>query len=214
MQNKWSIEMIAELAFVQEPIRFYGYGMDKGIILIADDEEGALAIKLMLEAHMDAVGVKLRGRKENQPLNYQMGVHVYNRLDDERKVIDFLEEQEFLPIIVASGMIPEILIGRGYAFRCTATEKDFIEVEKWYKSFKDFTKRNASVVCDLIKQISKCMDMLEDSHKKYQKYCIGYAVNRWIRKRYQSSTGSNSSPFVFQAGANRWKESGFSNRCK
>ena len=78
MQNRWSIEMIAELAFVQEPMRFYGYGMEKGIILIADDEESAIAIKSMLEAHMDAVGVRLRGRKECQPLNYQMGVHVYN----------------------------------------------------------------------------------------------------------------------------------------
>lgn len=170
MQNRWSIEMIAELAFVQEPIRFYGYGMDKGMILIADDDESALAIRSMLEAHMDAVGVKLRGRKENQPLNYQMGVHVYNRLDDERKVIDFLEEQEFLPIVIAGGMIPEILIGRGYTFRCTAIEKDFMEAEQWYKSFTDFTKRNASVVCDLIKQVSKYSDMLKDPQKKYQKY--------------------------------------------
>ena len=47
MQNRWSIEMIAELAFVQEPMRFYGYGMEKGIILIADDEESAIAIKSM-----------------------------------------------------------------------------------------------------------------------------------------------------------------------
>lgn len=170
MQNRWSIEMIAELAFVQEPMRFYGYGMDKGIILIADDEESALAIKIMLEDHMDAVGVKLKSRKENQPLNYQMGVHVYNRLDDERKVMDFLEEQEFLPIVIAGGMIPEILIGRGYTFRCTATEKDFMEAKKRYKSFTDFTKRNASVVCDLIKRISKLSDMIEDPQKKYQKY--------------------------------------------
>lgn len=170
MQNRWSIEMIAELAFMQEPMRFYGYGMEKGIILIADDEESAIAIKSMLEAHMDAVGVRLRGRKECQPLNYQMGVHVYNRLDDERKVMDFLEEQEFLPIVIASGMSPEILIGRGYALRCTAIEKDFMEAEKRYKSFSGFTKRNVSVVCDLIKQISKYSDMIEDPHKKYQKY--------------------------------------------
>lgn len=170
MQNRWSIEMIAELAFVREPMRFYGYGMDKGIILIADDEESAFAIKVMLEAHMDAVGVKLRSRKGNQPLNYQMGVHVYNRLDDERKVMDFLEEQEFLPIVIAGGMIPEILIGRGYTFRCTSTEKDFMEAEELYKSFADFTKRKASGVCDQIKRISKILDMLEDTHKKYQKY--------------------------------------------
>ena len=105
MDGKWVVKTIAELAFVREPIKFYGYGMDKGIILIADDDESALVIKSMLEAHLDAVGMKLRGRKESQPLNYQMGVHVYNRLDDERKLLDFLEEQEFLPVVITGGLI-------------------------------------------------------------------------------------------------------------
>lgn len=170
MQNKWLIETIAELAFVQEPIRFYGYGMEKGIILIADDDESALIIKSMLEAHLDAVGVKLRGRKESQPLNYQMGVHVYNRLDDERKTLDFLEEQKFFPIVITGGKIPEILIGRGYAFRCTVNENEFMEAKKKYEKFTDFTKREVWGVCDLIKRISKFSDMLEDPQKKYQKY--------------------------------------------
>ena len=170
MQNKWLIETIAELAFVQEPIRFYGYGMEKGIILIADDDESALIIKSMLEAHLEAVGVKLRGRNENQPLNYQMGVHVYNRLDDERKTLDFLEEQRFLPIVITGGKIPEVLIGRGYAFRCTMNEKEFMEAGKKYEKFTDFTKREVWGVCDLIKRIRKFSDMLEDPQKKYQKY--------------------------------------------
>lgn len=170
MQNKWLIETIAELAFVQEPIRFYGYGMEKGIILIADDDESALIIKSMLEAHLEAVGVKLRGRNENQPLNYQMGVHVYNRFDDERKTLDFLEEQRFLPIVITGGKIPEVLIGRGYAFRCTMNEKEFMEAGKKYEKFTDFTKREVWGVCDLIKRIRKFSDMLEDPQKKYQKY--------------------------------------------
>lgn len=42
---------MAELAFVQDPMRFYAYGMEKGIILIADDDESALVIRSMLEAH-------------------------------------------------------------------------------------------------------------------------------------------------------------------
>ena len=129
-----------------------------------------MIIKSMLEAHLEAVGVKLRGRNENQPLNYQMGVHVYNRLDDERKTLDFLEEQRFLPIVITGGKIPEVLIGRGYAFRCTMNEKEFMEAGKKYEKFTDFTKREVCGVCDLIKRIRKFSDMLEDPQKKYQKY--------------------------------------------
>ena len=170
MQNRWLIETVAELAFVQEPIRLYGYGLEKGIILIADDDESALTIRSMLESHLDAVEVKLRGRKERQPLNYQMGVHVYNRLDDERKVMDFLEEREFFPIVIVGGMIPETLIGEGYAFRCTVTEEEFIEAENQYIRFTDSVKRDVARICNLIKAISKSSFLLNDKQNKYQKY--------------------------------------------
>ena len=47
MQNKWLIETIAELAFVQEPIRFYGYTakfilLQKNLNLIMHLKQGKL----------------------------------------------------------------------------------------------------------------------------------------------------------------------------
>ena len=170
MQNKWLIETMAELAFVQDPMRFYAYGMEKGIILIADDDESALVIRSMLEAHLDAVGVKLRGRKACHPLNYQMGVHVYNRRDDERKLLDFLEEQEFLPVVIVGGLIPEFLIGRGYAFRCMPTEKEFMEAKVRYKKFSAYITEEVPTTLKEIQGISKIADMLKDDQNKYQKY--------------------------------------------
>lgn len=119
---------------------------------------------------MDGVGVKLRGKKERQPLNYQMGVHIYNRLDDERKLVDFMEEQEFLPVIITGGLIPEILIGRGYAFRCTADEKVFAESKIEYIRFTDFVKKNAIGVCSLIETISKAPVVINEEQNEYQKY--------------------------------------------
>lgn len=170
MDGKWVVKTIAELAFVREPIKFYGYGMDKGIILIADDDESALVIKSMLEAHLDAVGMKLRGRKESQPLNYQMGVHVYNRLDDERKLLDFLEEQEFLPILITGGLVPKFLVGRGYAFRCVLAEAGFMTAEAQYKEFVASIKQDIPAAVKLIQGASKVPHVLVTGDEQYGRY--------------------------------------------
>ena len=170
MDDKWVVKTVAELAFVRELMKLYGYGLEKGIILIADDEESALAIKSMLEAHLDAVGMKLRGRKESQPLNYQMGVHVYNRLDDERKLLDFLEEQEFLPVLITGGLIPKFLVGRGYAFRCVLEEAGFMTAEAQYKEFVASIKRDVPTVVKVIQEVSTVPDVLSANHRQYRKY--------------------------------------------
>lgn len=173
MQNKWLVETLAELAFVREPMRFYGYGMEKGIILIADDTESALLIMSMLEAYLDAVEIKFDGRKKNQSLqymNYQMGVRIYRRCDDERKLLDFLEEREFLPVVITVGWIPEALVGMGYAFRCTATAAEFMEAKEKYKEFSDFIKREVSMTLEVVQAMSEAPDLLIDKREKYGKY--------------------------------------------
>ena len=169
MRNKWLVESIAELAFIQMPIRFYGYGMEKGIILIADDDESALVIKAMLEAHLDAVEVKFNSKKEKRPWNYQMGVHVYNKLDKTEKLLEFLAEQEFLPVLVVCGLIPENLVGMGYAFRCMPTEEEFMEAGARYKNFVDFAKGHVESIKDCIHRRKTVTYRLEEEYKNDEK---------------------------------------------
>lgn len=103
MQNKWIAETVAEMAFIREPMKFLNYRMEKGIILIANDDDDALSVKTMLVQHLNAVEIKFNDKKEKQPCNYQMGVYKYDRLDNEKRVLDFLKIQEFLPVVIVGG---------------------------------------------------------------------------------------------------------------
>ena len=174
MRNKWLVESIAELAFIQMPIRFYGYGMEKGIILIADDDESALVIKAMLEAHLDAVEVKFNSKKEKRPWNYQMGVHVYNKLDKTEKLLEFLAEQEFLPVLIVCGLIPEDMVGMGYAFRCMPTEEEFMEAGAGYKQFVDFAENNIESVKSIIHTVGTDTNWTKIEGYKYINYAKIY----------------------------------------
>lgn len=188
MQNEWIIETVAELAFLQRPMRFLEYGMEKGIILIADDDESAMILKIMLESHLDAVGIKFNGKKESLPLNYQMGVYVYSRLDNEKRLLDFLEEENFLPIVVVGGIVPEILMGRGYMFRCTLTEERFFEIENKYRKFTDFIKNHTSQIINLMKSASSNISF---DKSKIQKYIGIYkklmVIEKIWRKFYENA---------------------------
>lgn len=162
MQNKWIAETVAEMAFIREPMKFLNYRMEKGIILIANDDDDALSVKTMLVQHLNAVEIKFNDKKEKQPCNYQMGVYKYDRLDNEKRVLDFLKIQEFLPVVIVGGLLPENLSGRGYAFRCVSEEQNFLAAGKKYKMFSDFVKCNKDEMLNLMSKIGKNKDKTEN----------------------------------------------------
>lgn len=168
MQNKWIIEMIGDMAFIQEPMKYLGYGIEKGIIIIADDDENAMRVKSMLVKYLDAVEVKPNNKKGQQICNYQMGVYRYDRTDDKKRVIDFLEAREYLPVVIVNGFVPESLIGRGYMFRCISKVQDFSSAGKAYKRFSDFVKRNKNEALNMMSKIGENED--SDDVNKISKY--------------------------------------------
>lgn len=190
MQNEWIAEMIAELAFIREPMNYLGCGMGKGIILIADDDDDARTVKTRLVQYLAAVEIKFNSKKEKQPCNYQMGVYKYDRCDNEKRVLDFLETQEFLPVVIVGGLIPENLIGRGYAFRCIWSEQNSLNVEKKYKLFSDFVKRNKDEILNLMSEIGKNEEMTDVetilSYKEIGRILVALVE---IRKRIYEKSG-------------------------
>ena len=149
------LEMLGGLAFVQFLIRFYGYGLDKGIILLTDDDESAAFVRTKLKFYLEAVEMKLNKKNEDQPLNYQMGVHVYNKFDNERNLIDFLEESSFLPVVIVGGIIPECLIGKAYIFRCNPTERDFAETKTTNQALTEWIKEHLNETKNVIRTTIK-----------------------------------------------------------
>lgn len=184
MQNKDVLEMLGGLAFVQFLIRFYGYGLDKGIILLTDDDESAVFVRIKLKFYLEAVEMKLNKKNEDQPLNYQMGVHVYNKFDNERDLIDFLEESSFLPVVIVGGIIPECLIGKAYIFRCNPTERDFAETKTTNQALTEWIKEHLNETKNVIRTTVKNPYWDDMEHSDKGKYRLFY-TNLVIVKKLQ-----------------------------
>ena len=193
MQNKDVLEMLGGLAFVQFLIRFYGYGLDKGIILLTDNDESAAFVRTKLKFYLEAVEMKLNKKNEDQPLNYQMGVHVYNKFDNERNLIDFLEESSFLPVVIVGGIIPECLIGKAYIFRCNPTERDFAETKTTNQALTEWIKEHLNETKNVIRTTIKYPfgDRMEQSDDgKYRILLANIEIVRQLQTRLSIHNGS------------------------
>lgn len=94
-----------------------GFDIDRGFVLIADDDWTARKIAMDLSDSFDAELITRWSVKSRHLLNYQMGVHLYSRSDRAEEWEDFLAQRDFFPIIIVGGIVPENLYGQGYVFR-------------------------------------------------------------------------------------------------
>lgn len=199
MQNEWVLKMISSLGFTKMAMSYNRINLDKGIVLIADDNENAMWLEDMFVEKFGAVHVKFGRGKKTHPLNYQCGVKTYDIYDKEEKIVEFLEEDSFLPVVIVGGVVPEFLIGRAYLFRCRASVNDFKRVAAAYIQYQKFVKNDTELVqkiilrkknADIIQneeryvKVQRCMEITNDLWKHVND-AIGIKEIE-VRKEYDS----------------------------
>ncbi len=184
MQNEWVLKMISSLGFTKIAMTYNGMKLDKGIVLVADDNETALLLEDMLIDRFGAVRVEFgRGRKR-YPLNYQCGVRTYDVHDKEEKILELLRETSFLPIVIVGGIVPEFLFGRAYLFRCSASEQESHAAAVAYIKYTKIIKSNAAFVQNqILKRLDMKSEQIEDRYARIQN-CIEVTNDLW---RYVNS---------------------------
>lgn len=155
MQSKWVLKMVSSLAFTRTAMEYYGVRLDKGIALIADDDEMASLLEMTLCEGFDAVRIEFGRGKNVQPLNYQCGVKVYDLHDKEEKILEFLRETSFLPVVIVGGIVPKFMVQKAYLFRCSASVGEVQFVAELYAQFREWFMKNPQNVQEIIESVKK-----------------------------------------------------------
>ena len=156
MQNRWVLRTITGLAFVRKLMEYCGFGMDKGIVLVAQDDESAALVKQLFVDHFEAVDIRTFDKTTLQvPLNYQIGIHLYRSSDKKEKVLLFLDENAFLPVLIVGGIVPDMVLGKAYIFSCSPLEADFIEEKERYRIFVEKLKGNIAGTISRVKGVAE-----------------------------------------------------------
>lgn len=110
------LQILAGAAFLRFPLSQLGYELDRGLILVADEDFQANALANELIRALGAVDIPKFGKNMKRPFNHVMGLHRYKKKDKDEDLEEFLTEKEFLPVIIVGGIVPEFLRGC-YTFR-------------------------------------------------------------------------------------------------
>lgn len=79
-----------------------------GIVVLAEDRSDFVNIENKL---LDAGGIMCKkiGKSTPNVLNHLIGIHEYSRFDKAEAILQFLAEEDFTPILLTCGLIPDYL---------------------------------------------------------------------------------------------------------
>ena len=147
------LQMIEALGFCRFVFRKYGYDIERGVILVVEDTWQAGEIADAFCEASDAVLIKRKRNEVVRPLNFQIGLHLYGKLDGEDWITDFLMQKDFLPVVIVAGMVPEPLYERGYIFRLDLTGADIFEFGGMYRKMATSIMDNLETILYELKNI-------------------------------------------------------------
>lgn len=156
---KWLGRMLAGLAFLRYVLDVYGFKLDMGLVLVADDIRSAVQFAKFFSASTDAVMLAKIGRRIKEPENYRAGVHLFKSKDDEETIMDFLTQENFLPVVVIGGVVPAFLKSYSYILRINGSDLEDIRDRLFADEYFDF--RN--FVVDRLELIQTSLGRLKSS---------------------------------------------------
>ncbi len=100
--------LICAVSEIRPILQKAGLAPRHGIVIFLEDQtDSDLLTRFLLEAN--ATMCKSFNRPVKNILNNGMAIHTFFRYDKEEKITDFLETEDFLPVIITHGAIPDLL---------------------------------------------------------------------------------------------------------
>lgn len=152
--------MLASYGFLRVPILESGTTLTPGIVVVTDNHSNA---KLLEQNLKRADWARRHDDAEIPPENFHIGTCLNKRIEYEEDVFNFLDTEEFLPVLIASGMAPDFLDDSYIVMRMNSciSEETITEV----KELKKWVIANIDYVINEIKTLglmvlnSECKSM-------------------------------------------------------
>ena len=188
----WMTLTVYGSSFLRVLLKKYGYELEDGLILVADNEKMSRRFITQYCAKMNGNGVYVEKAKDAKFIeNFQAGFMIMQKGLKEENVDNFLFQKSFLPILMVGGILPESLKSDRYNFRLKEKDVDEIYDEKMISKIVEFTDyiiENVKEVCAVLEKNSSSIFLTE--YKGNEKIIfsvlagIGAIYAAYLRKKY------------------------------
>lgn len=156
-QVKWLPLTLYGSSFLRFILEHHGYVLDEGIVLVADDEMQARQIvSVYIQNFKNGRDVQGWKRRRQHLENYQCAFLKLERRHTEPEVLDFLDEKDFLPVVICGGILPEYLRSAHYVFRVGKEDLAAIRSPQFVEDigcFQDYILGHIPEVCNNVGEL-------------------------------------------------------------
>lgn len=164
-QMKWLPLTLYGNSFLRFVLEHYGYVLDEGIVLVADDE---MQVRQIVSEYIQNFknGRDVQGwkRRRQHLENYQCAFLKLERRHTEPEVLDFLAEKDFLPVVICGGILPEYLRSAHYVFRVGKEDLAAIKSPEFAEDigcFQNYILSHIPEICNNIGELESSIALEE-----------------------------------------------------
>ncbi len=154
IENFGTLQMVEALGFCRYLLRECGHDIESGIILVVEELRQAKQIIETLLETTDAVEVKTGNRWQDRPLNFQMGMRLFQKYDKVETIANFLQEKDFLPVLFVVGIVPEEIGDFGYIFKLEACNEEIAGFAEMYQEMRKTVVQKFPAILDVLGQLT------------------------------------------------------------
>ena len=140
------LRMIYGTSFLKFVLQDSNFPLEMGYLLVAEDSKSTSGIIHKIKQLDDTVIYRNWNTQSTFPLNYETGFLHYNHYIKESAVYNFLQQENFLPIVIIDGIVPEFLRNVDLIIPFEITENSLSDFLLDYRSFKCFVVENLGYI--------------------------------------------------------------------
>ena len=144
------------LSFFKYPLERYGYRLDEGIVIIAEEREQTYQIFELLRSYDGVTGYSKLNRNMPELENYALAIYCYRKEDKSERISEFMLRTDCLSVLIVTGFLPEELREYRQVFRWNINIDELKEMQDLYSDMQMFAKNQIS-------QIEVELSQIEDS---------------------------------------------------
>lgn len=152
--------------FLRFILKDFGYELDSGIVLIADNDTQARQFIMEYSKRIGGTNCAIKSWKKRKvyPDNYCCGFMAMRKTISQEEAEDFLAEQSFLPIVICGGLFPEYLRIDHYIFRMNKAMLECAKSQEFtikFENFCNYVKQNIDGICKELEGLKTCIAITE-----------------------------------------------------
>ncbi len=201
-EKNWILYAVTGASFLRFPLSRYGYELYSGLILVADNDSHAKEIERGMVRSLKAVSITRWNNKAERPENFRIVIHRYRKSDTTENLENFLAEEDFLPIVIVGGVIPEALREKGYALKATFGIKEIVIFARDYSKFQEFVIKEIGYISQelrVLKMSKKILEYRKEGASSFKCYMFAVGKMWWcslLEKRREEEMSQWMDTFI------------------